>query len=291
MPTVSTPGPTSCCGAACSPRRRTARRPPITDAPAPCQDEPHPRRRTGTTVDSLVDKIAVVTGASSGIGRSYARALADADANVVLVGRNAERLESVAAGLPTETLTLAGDVASAEFDHDVIAATIERFGRIDILLSNAGLYVPGDFAEADLGAVRELLSVNVFGAMAIVREALPHMLAAGSGDILMTSSVSGHQAIHWEPVYSASKHAIQSFTHGVRRQLVGTGVRLGEIAPGVVLNELWGIDEEADDSTPRLEDATGIRSDDVAEAVLFMLTRPRHVNIRDLVILPTSQQI
>jgi len=242
-------------------------------------------------VDSLVDKIAVVTGASSGIGRSYARALADAGAKVVLVGRNAERLESVAAGLPTETLTLAGDVASAEFDRDVIAATIERFGRIDILLSNAGLYVPGDFAEADLGAVQELLSVNVFGAMAIVREALPHMLAAGSGDILMTSSVSGHQAIHWEPVYSASKHAIQSFTHGVRRQLVGTGVRLGEIAPGVVLNELWGIDEEADDNTPRLENATGIRSDDVAEAVLFMLTRPRHVNIRDLVILPTSQEI
>ena len=242
-------------------------------------------------MDSLVDKIAVVTGASSGIGRSYARALADAGAKVVLVGRNAERLESVAAGLPTETVTLAGDVASAEFDRAVIAATIERFGRIDILLSNAGLYVPGDFAEADLGAVQELLSVNVFGAMAIVREALPHMLAAGTGDILMTSSVSGHQAIHWEPVYSASKHAIQSFTHGVRRQLVGTGVRLGEIAPGVVLNELWGIDEEADDNTPRLENATGIRSDDVADAVLFMLTRPRHVNIRDLVILPTSQEI
>lgn len=242
-------------------------------------------------MDSLVDKIAVVTGASSGIGRSYARALADAGANVVLVGRNAERLESVAAGLPTETLTLAGDVASADFDRAVIEATLERFGRIDILLSNAGLYVPGDFAEADLGAVRELLSVNVFGAMAIVREALPHMLAAGTGDILMTSSVSGHQAIHWEPVYSASKHAIQSFTHGVRRQLVGTGVRIGEIAPGVVLNELWGIDEEADDTTPRLENATGIRSDDVAEAVLFMLTRPRHVTIRDLVILPTSQEI
>lgn len=241
-------------------------------------------------MDSLTDKIAIVTGASSGIGRSYTRALAAAGARVVLVGRDEARLAAVANSLPTETLVLAGDVSSKEFAQTIAAATIERWGRIDILLSNAGLYLPGDFAEADLDAVETLLSVNVFGAIAVVRAVLPHLLAAGTGDVIVTSSVSGHQAIHWEPVYSASKHAIQAFVHTVRRQLVGTGVRLGEIAPGVVLNELWGIGE-ADDTAPRLENATGIRSEDVADAVLFMVTRPRHVNIRDLVILPTSQEI
>jgi ribitol 2-dehydrogenase len=241
-------------------------------------------------VDSLKDKVAVVTGASSGIGRSYARALSAAGAKVVLIGRNSERLTAVANELPTEALAISGDIAEAEFSAIIVAQTLETFGGIDILLSNAGLYVPGDFASTDLVAVRDLISVNVFGAIAIVREALPHMIAAGSGDIIMTSSVSGHQAIHWEPVYSASKHAVQSFTHGVRRQLVGTGVRMGEIAPGVVLNELWGIAEDTKTESD-IEQAIGITSEDVADAVLYMLTRPRHVNIRDLVILPTSQEI
>jgi ribitol 2-dehydrogenase len=241
-------------------------------------------------VDNLKDRTAVVTGASSGIGRSYARALSSAGANVVLVGRNSERLAAVANELPREALAISGDIAEAEFSAAIIAQTLETFGGIDILLSNAGLYVPGEFASADLSAVRDLISVNVFGAFAIVREALPHMITAGSGDIIMTSSVSGHQAIHWEPVYSASKHAVQSFTHGVRRQLVGTGVRMGEIAPGVVLNELWGIAEDTKTESS-IEQAKGITSEDVADAVLYMLTRPRHVNIRDLVILPTSQEI
>src|SRR6218665_302908 len=235
------------------------------------------REGNSINVDSLSDKVAIVTGASSGIGRAYVRALVEAGARVALIGRDRDRLESVAQHLSSETLTIAGDVSSAEFDRHAVDATMAHFGRIDVLLSNAGLYLSGDFADADLAAAEELLAVNVFGAISIVREALPHMRAAGTGDIIMTSSVSGHQAI-------------QAFVHTVRRQLVGTGLRIGEIAPGVVLNELWGIDENSDTAS-RLTDATGIRSEDVADGVLFMLTRPRHVNIRDLVILPTSQEI
>ncbi|MCU1615918.1 MAG: family oxidoreductase, partial [Frankiales bacterium] len=105
-----------------------------------------------------------------------------------------------------------------------------------------------------------------------------------------TGSVSGTQAIHWEPVYSASKHALRAFAHGVRRQLVGTGVRLGVIGPGVVLNDLWSVSDE-DTVADGVAAGTGIRSEDVAEAVAFMLTRPRHVTIRDLVILPSNQEI
>lgn len=241
-------------------------------------------------MDHLKNKVAIVTGASSGIGRSYARKLGAAGAKVVLVGRNVERLDAVAAEIATDTLTVPGDIADPDFSATIVTATLEKFDKVDILLSNAGLYVPGEFADADLVAVRDLINVNVFGAFAIVREVLPHMIAAGSGDVIMTSSVSGHQSIHWEPVYSASKHAVQAFTHGVRRQLVGSGVRIGEIAPGVVLNELWGIAENAA-SDSSVDGVSGITSDDVADAVLYMLTRPRHVNIRDLVILPTSQEI
>ncbi|WP_053385732.1 SDR family oxidoreductase [Leucobacter japonicus] len=243
-------------------------------------------------MERIAGQTAVVTGASSGIGRAYARALADAGAHVVLVGRNEERLRSVADALPGEHLAVPIDVSVDGGAAEIVRAATERFGRIDVLLANAGLYLPGDFAEADLSAVRALLDVNVYGALAIVREVLPAMVAAGAGDIIVTSSVSGHQAIHWEPVYSASKHAIQAFTHGVRRQLVGSGVRMGAIAPGVVLNELWGIGEEASAKiAAEIAAARGIDSTDVAEAVLFMLSRPRHVNIRDLVILPTAQEI
>lgn len=241
-------------------------------------------------MDHLENKVAIVTGASSGIGRSYARKLGAAGTKVVLVGRNVERLDAVAAEIGTDTLSIPGDIADPDFSSTIVTDTLERFGKVDVLLSNAGLYVPGEFAGADLLAVRDLINVNVFGAFAIVREVLPHMIATGTGDVIMTSSVAGHQSIHWEPVYSASKHAVQAFTHGVRRQLVGSGVRIGEIAPGVVLNELWGIAENAATESG-IESVPGITSEDVADAALYMLTRPRHVNIRDLVILPTSQEI
>ena len=241
-------------------------------------------------MDHVKGKVAIVTGATSGSGRSYAHTLAREGAHVVLVGRNEERLAAVAAELPGEHLALALDIAADGAASEVVRETAAHWNTIDILLSNAGLYLPGEFADADLAATRSLLDVNVFGAIAIVREVLPTMIAAGTGDIIMTSSVSGHQAIHWEPVYSASKHAIQAFTHTVRRQLVGTGVRIGAIAPGIVLNELWGVSEQSQ-VTAKIAAAEGIRSEDVSEAMLFIISRPRHVNIRDLVILPTSQEI
>ncbi len=245
-------------------------------------------------MESLDGKVALVTGASSGIGRACARALSQHGVRVALAGRDQKRLDAAAAGLPSPTTTLTGDVASAGFGEAAVAATVRELGSLDIVLSNAGLYLPGDFAESDVQAMQQLLSVNVFGALAVARAALPVLLEAGQGDVIMTSSVSGHQSIHWEPIYSASKHAVQAFTHGVRRQLVGTGVRLGAIAPGMVLNELWGYSEEQDvdpDVASMLAEGKGITSEDVAEAVVFMLTRPRRVAIRDLVILPSAQQI
>jgi ribitol 2-dehydrogenase len=116
------------------------------------------------------------------------------------------------------------------------------------------------------------------------------MITAGTGDIVVTSSVSGHQSIHWEPVYSASKHAVQALTHGLRRQLIGSGVRIGAVAPGVVLNDLWQVTDAAA-VADGVAAGTGLTSEDVADAILYMLTLPRHINIRDLVMLPINQEI
>jgi ribitol 2-dehydrogenase len=172
----------------------------------------------------------------------------------------------------------------------VCGSSRRTFRQVDILFANAGLYLSGDVADGAPEAWSELIDVNIKGVLNCVHAVLPALLAQGAGDILICSSISGHQAIHWEPVYSASKHAIQSFTHGLRRQLLKKGIRVGAVAPGMVLNELWGIHDQAEIDR-RAHLGEGLRSEDVAEAVLFILTRPQNVTVRDLVMLPRVQDL
>lgn len=240
---------------------------------------------------SLEGQVAVVTGASRGIGLACAAALSRAGAHVVLVSRSADRLRRAADSLPGRTALLPADVGDPATADAAVALARERFGRLDLVLPNAGIYVGGDLAGTDPTLIRQLVDTNVVGVMSLVRAALPHLIAQGRGDVLVTSSVAGHQDIWWEPVYSASKHAVTSFVHSVRRQLAGTGVRIGAVAPGIVLNDLWGYGKDAGAVQREVDEGRGITSEDVADAVLFMLTRPRHVTIRDLVILPSAQEI
>lgn len=240
---------------------------------------------------TLQDKVALLTGASSGIGLATAHALVAEGAHVVAIARSEDKLADLAADLGDRVTTLVADVADPTTADRVVAAALERHGRLDIVLPNAGIYVGGDLVDAAQDDIAALVATNVTGVMTLVRAALPHLIAQGSGDILVTSSVSGHQDIEWEPVYSASKHAVQSFVHTVRRQTAATGVRIGAIAPGVVLNPLWGFAHDSPEEAQRIAAGTGIRSSDVAEAIVFMLTRPAHVVVRDLVLLPTGQDI
>jgi ribitol 2-dehydrogenase len=236
----------------------------------------------------LADKVALVTGASSGIGRATTQLLVAHGVKVVAAARSAERLERLAS--ETGAYPIRCDVTSFDQTRAAVEATVEQFGRIDILFANAGLYLAGEVADGDQAAWGELIDVNVKGVMHAARAALPSMLEQKSGDIIVCSSISGHQAIHWEPVYSASKHAVQSFVHGLRRQLLTSGVRVGAVAPGMVLNELWGISDPVEIDR-RAANGEGLRSEDVADAVLFMLTRPSNVTIRDLVMLPRCQDL
>jgi ribitol 2-dehydrogenase len=238
----------------------------------------------------LSGKVAVVTGASSGIGLATARVLADAGALLVVAARSTEKLEEAARDLGDAATTIPTDVTSTrEVDH-LIARTIDLHGRIDILIANAGIYAAGDFVANDVTQLLQLIDTNVGGVVRTIHATLKYMIAAGTGDIVVTSSVSGHQSIHWEPVYSASKHAVQALTDGLRRQLVGSGVRIGAIAPGVVLNDLWQVTDAAA-VADGVAAGTGLTSEDVANAVAYMLTLPRHINIRDLVMLPINQEI
>ncbi|MDR7188256.1 ribitol 2-dehydrogenase [Microbacterium sp. BE35] len=239
----------------------------------------------------LNGKVVVITGASSGIGRSGARLFAKGGARLVLVARSLERLETVRSELGEDVLLVPADVAEAGAASRIIDTAVERFGRVDALFANAGLFLEGPVADADDEELRRTLDVNVYATLSLVRATLPGMLAQGSGDIILTSSISGHHAIDSEPIYSASKHAVQAFTHALRQQIRGTGVRVAEIAPGMVLTDLWGFSEGDPRAAERLAASTGIRPEDVADAVRYMLTRPAHVTIRDLVILPSAQNI
>ena len=240
---------------------------------------------------SLHGKVAAVTGAGSGIGLATAQALSAAGATVVLAGRTAARLESAAAGLTGPCATVVLDVATPDAGRELVQQAVSRFGSIDILVANAGVYLPGNLWEGATADFDSLIATNVSGVLNTVHAAVVAMRDAGrGGDIVVTSSVSGHQAIEWEPVYSASKHAVQAFVHGVRRQLVGSGIRIGAVAPGRVLNDLWQITEQTE-IDEKAAAGYGLRSEDVAEAILFMLTRPAHVGIRDLVLLPVNQDI
>ncbi|WP_029073497.1 SDR family oxidoreductase [Kaistia adipata] len=239
---------------------------------------------------SVAGKVMIVTGASSGIGRAAARRFAAEGAKLVLVARSADKLEALAKELGGETLAIPADLTKPADVERVVAEAEAHFGRIDILFANAGSYVTGNVAEGDPDEWDRVIGVNVNGVFRMVRAVLPGMIARRSGDIVVTSSISGHQAIHWEPVYSATKHAVQSFVHGVRRQVAPHNVRVGALAPGIVLNELWGINDP-NEIERRAEAHEGLRSEDIADALLFMVTRPPNATIRDLVILPQNQDI
>jgi ribitol 2-dehydrogenase len=239
---------------------------------------------------SLAGKVAIVTGASSGIGRAVACLFAARGVKQILTARSADKLAALAKQLDSDTLVVPADMTKPDDVARIVERATGKYGRVDILLANAGVYIEGKVIDGEPDAWDQLIATNVTGVFRLVHATLPLMVAQHEGDILVTSSISGHQALHWEPIYSASKHAIQSFVHGLRRQLRKTGVRVGAVAPGMVLNELWGITDPAEIDN-KVSDGTGLRSEDVAEAIEFMLTRPRNVTIRDLVILPRAQDL
>ncbi len=238
---------------------------------------------------SLSGKVAIITGASSGIGEACARLLAAEGCKLTLAARSLDKLEALAAALPGEALALRADMTAPSDIANMAARTLEHFGRVDIMLANAGIYLPGEFAAGDVDDFTRLLTINIDAVLRCAHAVIPAMQAQGGGDIVVTSSISGFIDVHWEPIYSASKHAVQTFVHTVRRQVAGAGIRVMSLAPGAVANPLWGFHDPAEIQRVSAGEREFITSEDCAEALLFMLTRPQHVTIRDLVILPQNQ--
>ena len=235
----------------------------------------------------LDGKIAVVTGAASGIGLASTEAMLAAGARVVTADRDAAALKALRDRHGDAVIPLVIDLLDPKDCATLLPRVLEQTGRLDILHANAGAYVGGDLVDADHGAIDRMLNLNINVVMKNVRDALAHMIERRSGDIIVTSSLAAHFPTPWEPVYASSKWAIDCFVQTVRRQVFKHGIRVGSVSPGPVVTALladWPPEKlkEARDSGSLLE------ASDVAEVVMFMLTRPRGMTIRDVVMLPTN---
>jgi NADP-dependent 3-hydroxy acid dehydrogenase YdfG len=249
----------------------------------------------------LTDSTALVTGASSGIGAATARRLAEHGASVALVARRLDRLEALAAeinGSGGSALVAEADIADRKQAEAAVQRTVERFGRLDTLVNNAGLMLLGAVVGADAEEWDRMIAVNVQGLLYTTRAALPHLLQAAEegprqvADIVNISSIAGRVAWNGYGVYNLTKFGVNGFTESLRQEVTQRHVRVGVIEPGGVATEL-GSHNKPDVRNkmidPFFEQTEVLLPEDIADGVAYMVTRPRHTAIAELWIMPTDQ--
>lgn len=237
--------------------------------------------------NELEGKVAAVTGAASGIGLASAEAMLAAGARVVMIDRDEAALRALRDKHGDALVPLVIDLLDPTECATLLPKILENAGQLDILHANAGMYIGGDLIEADTAAIDRMLNLNVNVVIKNVHDVLPHMIERGGGDIIITSSLAGHFPTPWEPVYASSKWAINCFVQTVRRQVFKHGIRVGSISPGPVITALLA-DWPPEKLKEARESGSLLEASEVANVVLFMLTRPRGMTIRDVVIMPTN---
>ncbi len=237
-------------------------------------------------------KTVLITGASAGIGAACARAFAREGARLVLAARRTERLQALAEELGAECHLIALDVRDGEAVASTLAALPAEWAEVDVLVNNAGLgrgmekLQEGTMADWD-----EMIDTNVKGLLYTTRALTPGMVARGRGHVVNIGSVAGHEVYPGGAVYCATKHAVGAITRGLRMDLLGTGVRVSTVDPGMVETEFSVVRFKGDEERARRVYAgmTPLTPDDIADAVLWCATRPPHVNIDEIILKPTDQ--
>ncbi|KQM32782.1 MULTISPECIES: SDR family oxidoreductase [Rhizobium/Agrobacterium group] len=237
--------------------------------------------------ESLQGKIAVITGAASGIGLATTEALLEQGATVVMVDWNEKALNELVAKLGERAIAQVTNLLDTDSCNAMIPEILAKVDHIDILYCNAGTYIGGDLTETTPEAIDKMLNLNVNAVMKNVHAVVPHMSERKTGDIIVTCSIAGHFPTYWEPVYSGSKWAITSFVQGMRRQMIPHGVRVAQVSPGPVVSALLA-DWPEENLRKAKESGSLIDASEVADAIVYMLTRKRTVTIRDMLVLPTN---
>jgi NADP-dependent 3-hydroxy acid dehydrogenase YdfG len=241
---------------------------------------------------TLENKIVFITGASSGIGEACARAFASRGARLILAARRTERLNALAADLGVDVWTIALDVQDADAVAWAVDALPDDWAEIDVLVNNAGLGRGLDkLHEGAIDDWEQMIDTNVKGLLYVTRAVVPGMVARGRGHVVNIGSVAGHEVYPGGNVYCATKHAVDALTKGLRMDLVDTPLRVSTVDPGLVETEFSVVRFHGDAERARkvYENIDVLSSDDVADAILYCVTRPPHVQINEIVLTPTNQ--
>lgn len=251
--------------------------------------------------DELKGTVALVTGASSGIGEATALMLAGQGAAVAVVARRRDRLEKLAKKVQSEggtALVIEGDMTDGEQARAAVERTVAELGRLDTLVNNAGVMLLGPAVGAPLDEWQRMVEINVLGLLYCTHAALPHLLKAAEdsprkvADVVNISSVAGRIARSGSAVYNTTKFGVVAFSEGLRQEVTGRHVRVSIVEPGAVDTELPGHNrpEVRESLQKRFGSITRLESEDIADAITYIVTRPRHVAINEVLIRPTQQE-
>jgi NADP-dependent 3-hydroxy acid dehydrogenase YdfG len=239
---------------------------------------------------------ALVTGATSGFGLAIARALAAEGCHVAVTGRREDRLRATAAEIASahkvETVPLRFDVRDLAQVRSALEGATGLLGKLDILVNNAGLALALDPLQAgDPADWDQMIDTNVKGLLYASRTVLPGMVARGRGHVVNVGSIAGHQTYAGGAVYSATKYAVRAITDALRYDVLGKGIRVSNVEPGLAETEFSEVRFKGDRAKAKTvyEGMTALRAEDVADAVIWCVTRPPHVNVQSVLILPTDQ--
>ena len=249
----------------------------------------------------LQDTVALVTGASSGIGEATAEILAQHGAAVALVARRIDRLEDLAAKLKSEgasVLPIQADVANRDEAYEAVDRVAAEFGRLDTVINNAGVMLLGPIENAPVEEWERMVNVNLLGLLYCSKAALPHLLKAADGeprgvaDLVNVSSVAGRVPRLGSGVYNATKHAVGAFSESLRQEVTGRHVRISLVEPGAVTTELVSHNrpEIRDQMSQRFAGTQRMDAADIADVIGYIVSRPRHVAINEVLVRPTEQQ-
>ena len=260
--------------------------------------EQQQQQATVKPLTDLHERVAIVTGASSGIGQAVAEALVRAGAHVTLFARRTERLQELAERLAVhregehygDTLIVTGDVRAPEDVQACVNQTLERWGKLDILVANAGFGYRKPVVDGDIQRWKEMIDTNVFGLLLTLKYGVKPMLERRSGHVIVTSSVAGRVPTPGGNAYCGSKAAATFIADCVRQEVGPQGVRVTTIEPGVVISEFQQVAEYTPDILANmLKGAEPLVPGDIARAVIFALEQPAHFAVNEMVVRGTGQ--
>ncbi|MBD2772441.1 SDR family oxidoreductase [Iningainema tapete] len=237
---------------------------------------------------NLQNKVALITGASSGIGKAIAQELNQAGMKLVLTARSQDKLDDLASSLQ-QAKVLAGAITDPDMPQKLLDAALENFGQLDVVINNAGVMTVGAIEEVDIEAICQMVQLNVESVYRMAYTVLRHFKKAGSGFLINTSSISGLKTVPQYGAYNGTKYAIEAFTDALRMELAGTGIKVAAIAPGTVDTGLYDHWNQEDKSY--VTSGGALQPEDIARSVRFILEQPDHVLIPRMLVVPTNQPV